>query len=212
VGAFALSDVELLSLLLGTGVRGERLSVFAARVLDEAGGLSSLGRTGVGELTTINGLGLGKASRVIAAMELGRRVMTIPLTRRQPITSSRDVDRALRARYARAEREHFVALPLDAKNRPIAELVISVGSLAACPVAPADVFRPLLRQAALGVIFVHNHPSGEPSPSPDDIALTGRLCAAGALLGVRVVDHIILGDPDYFSFLDSGLLGREGEK
>jgi len=209
VGAAALSDVELLSLLFGTGARGERLPIFTARVLDRAGGLSGLGRAGLGELTSIAGVGTGKASRILAAMELGRRMATTPLERGRAITSSRDVDRALRPRYARADREHFLALPLDAKNRPLAELTIAVGGLSACPIAPADVFRPLLRQAAAGVIFVHNHPSGEPSPSPDDIALTERLSAAGTLLGMRVVDHVILGDPEYFSFLDAGLLPTE---
>lgn len=207
MGAAALSDAELLALLFGTGHAKETLPIFAARVLEETGGLPSLGRAGLGELTRIDGVGPSKASRILAAIELGRRLAAAPLSRGRPITSSRDVVRALAPRYGRADKEHFLALPLDAKNRPITELTIAVGGLSACPVAPADVFRPLLREAASGVIFVHNHPSGEPSPSPDDVALTERLVAAGALLGIRVVDHVILGDPEHFSFLDAGLLG-----
>lgn len=206
VGAASLSDEELLALLLGTGPGGEGLAVFAARILRHTGSLAALGRAGVGELATIRGIGATKASRLVAAGELGRRMATVPLRRGSRITTSRDVDAALRPRLAPAEREHFVALPLDAKNRPLAELTIAVGGLSACPVAPADVFRPLLRQAAAGVIFVHNHPSGEPTPSPDDVALTERLSAAGELLGVRVIDHVIIGEPDYFSFLDAGLI------
>ncbi len=193
VGASALSDAELLALLFGTGHGKEGLGSFAARVLEETGGLGCLGRAGIGQLITIDGVGVGKAARIVAAIELGRRLAAAPLSRGRAITSSRDVVRALGPRYARAEREHFLAIPLDAKNRPVAELTIAVGGLSACPVAPADVFRLLLRHAASGVIFVHNHPSGEPGPSPDDLALTERLAAAGALLGIRVVDHVILG-------------------
>src|SRR5690606_18345940 len=119
----------------------------------------------------------------------------------------RDVDAAMRPRLANADVEHFIAIALDAKNRPVAEISIARGGLAACPVSPADVFRALLREAAAGVVFVHNHPSGEPSPSAEDVALTDRLRRAGELLGVTVLDHVIIGREGYFSFLDAGLLG-----
>jgi DNA repair protein RadC len=206
VGRSALADVELVALLLGTGTREEHVSVLAARILHEAGGLEGLSRLGVGALAGLKGVGTSKATRVLAALELGVRVSTRPLRAAEPIRSSRDVVAAISPRLSEAEVEHFVAIPLDARNRALGELRLSVGGLSACPVKPRDVFRALLREAAHGVIFAHNHPSGEPNPSEDDIALTRRLEQAGALLGVRVLDHIIVGREGYFSFLDAGLL------
>nr|MDQ3036012.1 JAB domain-containing protein [Myxococcota bacterium] len=136
-------------------------------------------------------------------------VHEVPWTAGPRIESSRDVDALLRVRLAGAESERFIALPTDAKNRVIAELTIARGGLSACPVAPSDVFRAILREAASAVVFAHNHPSGDASPSADDIALTDRLVRAGALLGVRVLDHVIVGREGYFSFVDAGLL-RDG--
>ena len=118
------------------------------------------------------------------------------------------MDAALRPRLAASRVEEFLAIPLDAKNRPTGELRVALGGRSSCPVDPAEVFRRLLREAASGVIFVHNHPSGEPSPSPEDIALTVRLTDAGQLLGIRVLDHIIIAAEGYFSFLDAGLMNR----
>jgi DNA repair protein RadC len=143
---------------------------------------------------------------VRAALELGARVHSQRLHPREPVRSSADVVAALGARLRAETREQFLALCLDAKNRPVAELVVAVGGLSACSLVPAEVFRMVLREPAAGVIFVHNHPSGEPAPSPEDVAVTQRLVQTGALLGLRVLDHVILGDPSHFSFLDAGLL------
>ena len=112
----------------------------------------------------------------------------------------------MRPRLLHAAREHFFALALDARQRLTAEILVAIGSLTACAVTPADVFRLLLREPAAGVIFVHNHPSGEPTPSREDVSLTERLRQAGALLGIKVLDHVIVGSEGHFSFLDSGLL------
>lgn len=210
VGSEGLSDAELLAVLLGTGQRCEPVSVLASRLLHELGGLAALSRIGPGMLEQLTGVGPSKASRIVAAVELGRRVVTRPLPRGARVGSSRDIDAALRPRLADRDVEHFVAIALDAKNRPIGEVEVARGGLSACPVSPADVFRALLREAAAGVVFVHNHPSGEPSPSADDVALTERLRRAGELLGVRVLDHVIIGREGYFSFLDAGLLGPGG--
>ena len=206
VGPERLGDAELVALLLGTGSAREPVTVLASRLLHRVGGVHGLGRLGVGALEELPGLGPTKAARVVAALELGRRVLARPLPRGSRIVSSRDVDAALRPRLAQADVEHFVAIALDAKNRPLGETLIARGGLSACPVAPADVFRALIREAAAGVVFVHNHPSGEPSPSSDDVALTERLRRAGELLGVTVLDHVIIGREGYFSFLDAGLL------
>lgn len=206
VGVEALSDAELVALLLGTGARGVPVEVLAASVLAERGGLGGLERAGLGVLAARVGVGEGKACRLLAAVEVGRRVGAVPLSRGARLTSSRDIDAALRPRLARAEVEHFVAIPLDAKNRPTGELRIASGGLSVCPVSPSDVFRALLRESASGVIFVHNHPSGDPAPSREDQLITERLLRAGELLGVRVLDHVILARDGYFSFLDAGLL------
>lgn len=206
VGRSALSDAELLALLLGTGRREEPVGQLATRVIAELGGLHRLGRLGPGALEQIDGLGPTKAARLVAAVELGRRVLTRPLPPGLRIASSRDVDAAMRPRLADALVEHFLAVALDAKNRPIGEIEVARGSLSACPVAPADVFRSLLLEGASGVVLVHNHPSGVPAPSPEDLDLTERLVGAGDLLGVRVLDHVIVGREGYFSFLDAGLL------
>ena len=180
--------------------------MLASRILHELGGIAGLRRIGAGALEQLAGVGPTKASRIVAAIELGRRVATRPLPRGERIGSSRDVDAALRPRLADADAERFVAIALDAKNRPVAEVEVARGGLSACPVSPSDVFRSLIKEAAAGVVFVHNHPSGEPSPSAEDVELTERLRAAGELLGVRVLDHVIIGREGYFSFLDAGLL------
>ncbi|MFW6087542.1 MAG: JAB domain-containing protein, partial [Myxococcota bacterium] len=195
--------------LFGTGDRNLPVTELAHRVLGRAGGLAGLERLGTGGLAELRGVGVGKACRVVAALELGRRVASTPFEPGTKLASSREVDAAVRSRLAPASVEQFLAIPLDAKNRVLGELRLAVGGLTVCPVAPADVFRALLREAAAAVVFVHNHPSGEPSPSPEDVALTERLRRAGELLGVRVVDHVIVGREGYFSFLDSGLLASE---
>ncbi|MCA9531956.1 MAG: DNA repair protein RadC [Myxococcales bacterium] len=211
-GAGSLSDAELVAILCGTGTTREPVEVLAVRLLDRAGGLAGLERATVAELSQLAGVGPGKASRLVAAIELGRRALGTPIRRGEALGSSEAVDRALRPRLARAPVERFIALGLDARNRPIAEFVVSKGGRSSCPVEPADVFRELVRVSASAVIFVHNHPSGEPSPSLDDARLTERLRAAGVLLGVRVLDHVIIADRGYFSFRDAGLLGDEAPR
>ncbi|MCA9604445.1 MAG: DNA repair protein RadC [Myxococcales bacterium] len=206
LGPSRLSTAELVALLLGTGTTREPVTVLASRILHDAGGLEGLTRLGPGGLEQLGGLGPTKAARLVAAVELGRRVVERPLTRRTRIGSSRDVDAAYRPRLADLDQELFCAVALDAKSRPVREIEIARGGLSACAVAPADVFRALIREAAASVIVVHNHPSGEPTPSAEDVALTERLARAGELLGIRLLDHVVIGREGYFSFLDAGLI------
>ncbi len=206
VGHQRLCDAELLAILLGTGTAREPVSILATRLLHDAGGLDGLTRLGPGGLERLSGLGPTKASRIVAAIELGRRVVARPLERGARIVSSRDVDAAFRPQLADLDHERFMAIALDAKSRPIREIEIARGGLSACAVAPSDVFRALVREAAASVIVLHNHPSGEPSPSPEDVALTERLTRAGELIGIRVLDHVVIGREGYFSFLDAGLI------
>lgn len=206
VGAERLSDAELVSLVLGTGTVREPVSVLAARLVEEAGGLARLARLGPGALSRASGVGESKAARLVAAVELGRRATQRSAEPSPRIGSSADVVRWIGPRLAEQDVEHFVALALDARQRVLAVLPIARGSLAACPVAPADVFRALLREAAAATVLAHNHPSGDPSPSSEDLALTERMASAGTLLGIRVLDHVIIGRTGHFSFLDAGLI------
>ena len=205
-GCTALSDAELIAVLLGTGTTREAVGTLATRLLTNAGGLSGLRRMGASGLSELSGIGLAKAARVSAALELGARVNTRPLHPGVPIRSSRDVDAALRPRLRDEPREHFLALALDVRHRPLAEILVAVGSLDSCGFTPADAFRRVVQEAASAVVFVHNHPSGEPQPSDADRVMTKRLQQAAELLGVRLLDHIILGAEGYFSFLDAGML------
>ena len=205
VGVDRLSNVELVSLVLGTGTAREPVSVLAARLVEEARGVHGLARLGAGALATCSGIGEGKAARIVAAIELGRRA-SHPIERSVRIATSRDVVDWVGPRIAHAEVEHFLAIPLDAKQRVLAVVAIGQGTISACPVSPADAFRCALREAASAVVFAHNHPSGEAQASPEDVVLTERLVAAGTLLGVKVLDHVIVTRSGYFSFLDAGIL------
>lgn len=206
-GTAHLGDDELLSVVLGTGSPAEPVARLASRLLDEHAGLTGLARLGAPDLARSRGIGLGKAARIAAAFELGRRAArdAPPPTR---IRSADDVDALLRPRLAHLEVEHFLALALDARHRVVRELWISKGTMTACLVSVADVYRQLLREPAPAVIFVHNHPSGETEPSQDDLELTARLVSAADLLGVRVVDHVIVAREGFRSLRDSGLMPR----
>lgn len=205
-GEQTLSDAELLAVVLGTGAPGDPVGVVAQKLIEQIGGLRGLRHAGIAAMSACPGIGMTKACRLRAALELGVRLSTRPLHRGEPVRSSLDVAAVLRPRLRDAAREHFFALTLDAKNRPVAEILVAVGGLTACAVTPADVFRLVLREPAAGVIFAHNHPSGEPGPSPEDVSVTERLRQAGALLGLKVLDHVILGHDGHFSFLDAGLI------
>jgi DNA repair protein RadC len=206
-GEQVLSDAELVALLLGTGTAGDPVAVVAQKLIERVGGLHGLRRAGLAAISACSGVGLTKACRLRAALELGARASARPLRPKTPLHHSQDVAAALRPRLGDAAREHFFALALDVKNRPVAEILVAVGGLTACAVTPADVFRLVLKEPAAAVIFAHNHPSGEPAPSTEDVRVTQRLFRAGALLGVQVLDHVILGHDRHFSFLDAGLLG-----
>jgi DNA repair protein RadC len=204
-GIDALSDADLIALLLGTGLTDEPVAVLAARVLDTVGGVHGLDRAGLRQLASLRGVGASKAGRLAAALELGRRVASTPLDRGSKIASSADVHRAFGPRLAGQQHEELWAIALDTRQRVLAELQLARGGLSACPVSIGDVFRPLLREGAAALILVHNHPSGVVDPSAEDLAFTDRLAQAGELLGIFLLDHVIVGAEGYFSCLDAGL-------
>lgn len=204
-GQAALSDAELLAILLRTGTSKETAVQLAERVLVEFGDLHELPRRTADELTSLDGLGPAKAVTLLAAAELAVR-----LASRQrvalPVASPADVAGLVMEEMRNYRREHFRVVMLDVKNRVLGTEEISIGSLNASLVHPREVFRPALLKSCAGIILVHNHPSGDPTPSSEDLEVTRRLCEAGKLLGIEVLDHVVIGDGKFFSFREKGLL------
>lgn len=207
-GSSQLSDGELVAILLGTGTRGRAAPALAEQLLCQLGGLHGLVQAAMGELSSVTGVGTGKAARIAAALELGRRANAQPLWRGSRLTSSEDVFRAFGPLLCHAKHEELWAVALDVRQRVISRFLLARGGLSACPVTASDVFRPLIRDAASAAILIHNHPSGSADPSADDLALTERLAGVGQLLGIALLDHVIVAADGYFSCLDSGLYQR----
>ena len=204
-GACALSDAELLALILRTGhaSSGDAV-VLAAALLDRFGSLQRVLTAGGAELAAVRGVGAARAAALTAAGELAKRLASRTIERGDAITSARMVHRDFGPLLADEMRELFFALLLDTKNRLLARVRISEGSLAASLVHPREAFRPAIREAAAAIVFLHNHPSGDPTPSAEDKRITVRLKEVGELLGIPVLDHVIVGRSDYFSFADAG--------
>ncbi len=208
LGASALCDIELLSLVLGRGPKGEDARSLARRLVAAGGGPWRLAQTSLRELARLPGMGPAKAARLSAAFELGSRALAVPSSSSQPLCHSEMVFHRYGRPLAASRVERFWVVSVDAKNRPRAEWEVAKGGRMACQVDPAEIFRLLLGDSASGAIFVHNHPSGDPSPSAQDLAITRRLVAAGSLLDVRVLDHLIVGGTSYTSLRDAGLWPR----
>ena len=203
LGAEALSAQEILALILGRGVRNESVMVTAQKLLSKFGSLQGIADSSVEELSEVNGIGPAKAAQLKAAFDLGRRIEAAPRTGRDAVTSPEDVVKAVAGDLKGKKKEHFLALLLDTRNRLIRTATVSMGSLDSSIVHPREVFKEAIKASAASVIFVHNHPSGDPEPSPDDIELTRRLVEAGKLLGIVVLDHVIVGDGAYLSLKGS---------
>jgi len=205
-GPEPLSDVELLALILGAGGRAGSAVEVARRLLGRCGDLPELARAHPDELAATPGIGPARAAGIGAALELGRRLEVTAPARGRRLLCSADVFDLFHPRLRHRAEEVFLALALDARNRCRRELWLARGGSSACAVEPRDAFRALLAERAAATVFLHNHPSGDPTPSPQDRALTRRLVAAGDLLGVRVLDHVIVGDGRYASLADRGEL------
>lgn len=205
-GLAALSDGELLGIVLATGTRQQSAIALADKLLCRFGGLSGLVQTHVEELQEVKGVGSAKAARVAAALELGRRAVKAQASARVTIGCPADVARLVMADLRFGAKEVFQVLMLNTKNQVLEEKVISVGTLNASLVHPRELFRDSIRRGAAALVLVHNHPSGDPAPSPEDVALTRRLVEAGKLLGIEVLDHVIVGDNTFVSLRDQGYL------
>lgn len=206
-GPEALSNAELLAIILRTGWQQENALDLAQRLLAEPRGLRFLAEASFEELASFKGVGPAKAAQVKAAVELGRRLAQAGRVGRPVIHSPLDVAALLMEEMRYLDREHFRALSLNTKNQVLSLDNISIGSLNSSIVHPREVFKRAITNSAAAVILVHNHPSGDPAPSREDIEVTKRLVQAGKILGIAVLDHIIIGDGRYLSFKEKGLLG-----
>lgn len=206
-GAEALSDAELLAILLRTGRAGENVLELARGIVARfrETGLHEILAMPCAEFARIPGIGTAKAATVLAALELGRRAQQTA-KRRPRIREGADVAELLRPRFRAEKREHFLVLPLSAKNEVLMVADVSVGTLTNALVHPREVFEPPIRCGAAHIILAHNHPSGDPAPSAEDHRLTRVLKDAGALLGIPVTDHVIIGGDGFFSFAEEGVL------
>lgn len=206
LGAEALSNAELLAILLRTGIAEESAVQLAVRLLSRSGGLRSLPDLSLEEMEEIRGVGPAKAIQIKAALELGRRLATLPPDETESITSPQQAAALFMEELRYKKKEHFMILLLDTKNHVISKEEISIGSLNASIVHPREIFNIPLRKSAASVILVHNHPSGDPFPSQEDLEVTRRMVDAGNILGIAVRDHLVVGDGCYFSFKEKGLL------
>ena len=204
LGPTALSDAELLALLLRTGGPGRAALGLAADLLERHDGVSGLARAAPAELRQTAGVGPAKSASLLAALELGRRLATRRLRTGDAIRGPADVHRHFHARLRDTLQERFLVLLLDGRHRVLREVMTSQGTLTASLVHPREVFRPALREAAAAVILVHNHPSGDPTPSREDREVTERLVHVGEILGVPVLDHVIVAERGYVSLREDG--------
>jgi DNA repair protein RadC len=205
-GAAALGDNELVALVLGSGGRGGGALTVANGLLTAQGGLHGLARSTCDDLARIAGIGRAKAAQMLAALELGRRTLTRRPQARVRLARPPEAAAFLMPTFGSRPVEQFGIVLLDTKHRVLRTTVLTIGSLNASVVEPRDVYREAMLGGAAAIVAFHNHPSGDPSPSPDDVELTRRLAAAGALIGIDMVDHIILGEARYFSFKEMARL------
>lgn len=207
-GAQALSEAELLAIILhnGNASAGKSALDYARSLLNDFGGFKGLESASPAEISSVKGIGPAKVAQIKACLEIARRFGSRKWETGQPLRSSEDVFQHFREQLGREMRELFYVVLLNNKNRKIREVKISEGSLTASLVHPREVYNPVIRDSAAAVIFVHNHPSGDPAPSPEDIDITRRLKEVGEVMGVRVLDHVVIGHDRFFSFNDKGML------
>lgn len=205
LGPQALKDDELLAILLRVGVRGENAVQMGQRVLAELGGLSGLHRASFQEVCALKGIGMAKAAQIKAAIELGRRLSVVSPEDRPAIHSPADAAALVSFEMGVLEQEELRVLLLDIRNRVLQVETVYRGSLNSSQVRVGELFKSAIRRSAANLIVIHNHPSGDPSPSPDDIALTRAIVQAGQLLDIPVLDHLIIGQGRFVSLKERGL-------
>ncbi len=204
-GEQALSAQELLQVILGRGIAGESVVVTAQKLLSQFGSLQKLAEASIEELSSVKGIGPAKATQIKAVFEIGRRISTqTPSYKSKELSDPKKVYQLIKSKLKDYHKEHFYIIALNSRNHSIAE--VSVGGLDASVVHPREVFAEAIKNKASSVIFAHNHPSGDPEPSEDDLVTTKQLTEAGKILDIEVVDHIIVTKNSYFSFKDGNLI------
>jgi DNA repair protein RadC len=205
LGAQALNSAELLAILLRVGVRGENAVQVGQRLLQHFGGISGLHRASFEELRAEHGIGSAKAAQIKAAIELGRRLALEAPGERPIIRSPADAAALVQYEMSGLEKEVMRVLLLDTRNHVLGIVDVASGSLNAAHIRVAEVFTPAVRRNAAAILLVHNHPSGDPTPSPDDVAITRVILEAGKLLDIDVLDHLVIGQGRYVSLKERGL-------
>ncbi|MCF8010550.1 MAG: DNA repair protein RadC [Clostridiales bacterium] len=205
-GPEILSDIELLAIMLRTGTRDISSIDLAAMILSKYDSLRNLLQVSIEEFSSIKGIGEAKAAQIKAALELGRRVAVTVSADRISIKSPEDAVSLVMEDMRHLDREHFVSLLLNVKNQVMAREIISIGTLNASSVHPRELFKPAIKRSAASVILVHNHPSGDPEPSREDIDITMRLIEAGEIIGIKVLDHLVIGDNKFVSLKAKGII------
>ncbi len=205
-GAESLSNQELLAILLRTGTKEESVLELANRLIRHFEGLRFLKDASLEEMTAIKGIGTAKAVQILAAIELGRRIANLQHDARYVIRTPQDGANYVMNDMRFLSQEHFVCLYLNIKNQVIHQQTIFIGSLNASIVHPREVFKEALRRSAASIICFHNHPSGDPSPSKEDIAVTKRLAECGKIMGIEILDHLIIGEKKFVSLRQKGYL------
>lgn len=205
-GASALSHAELLAILLRTGTKQESALHLAQRILTRAGGIRNVVDLSVEELMEVKGVGTAKAVQLKAGIEIGRRLARSRIVDTYTIRSPHDAADFLMEQLRYLTKEHFVCLFLNTKNHVIAQETLSMGSLNASIVHPREVFRAAIKCSSASIVCAHNHPSGDPTPSSEDIQITGRLVEAGRIVGIDVLDHIVIGDGEFVSLKEQGMM------
>ncbi|MDR3296120.1 MAG: DNA repair protein RadC [Clostridiales Family XIII bacterium] len=207
LGAEKLSNAELLAILLGTGTRALSATALAGQILAmDAGGIACLADCAPEELANIQGIGVAKSCQIVAAVELGRRIATRPKAKRVHIGSPQDIADIFMEDMRYLKQESFKVLLLNIKNEIVAIEGVSLGNINTSIVDPREVFRPAVKRGAASMVLAHNHPSGNPEPSGADVEITKRLAEAGEILGIRVIDHLIIGDGIYVSMRQKHIL------
>ncbi|WP_112181492.1 RadC family protein [Paraliobacillus zengyii] len=204
LGASHVSNQELLAILLGTGTREESVQDLAQRVLMHFEGINLLRESTFEELTAIKGIGMVKAVLILAAIELGKRMNQLKPQERYVIRSPEDGANFVMEEMRLLNQEHFVCLFLNTKNQIIHRQTVFIGSLNASIVHPREVYREAVKRSAASIICVHNHPSGDPSPSQEDIQVTKRLAECGKMIGIELLDHLVIGDQKFVSLKEKG--------
>ncbi len=207
-GAASLSNTELLAVLLRTGVKNDSALRVAEKVLAlyKERGLAAITQMSAKELSSIKGVGMAKAATILAAVELGRRLALKAAEARTVVHGPADAASYVMPRFRFERREHFAVLLLNAKNHILALKTISVGTLTSSVVHPREVFQAAIEQSAAAVILVHNHPSGDPAPSGEDLAVTRRMVEAGEIMDIPVLDHVIVGYDKFISLKEEGMI------